>query len=78
MKTAVSIPDTVFDAAEQLAQRLDISRSQLYTQAVEVFVRKYRNEGITAALDQIYAEEPSELNPAWTALQAAALPANEW
>ena len=30
MKTAISIPDEVFVAAEGLAERLGVSRSQLY------------------------------------------------
>ena len=78
MKTAISIPDPLFEAAERLAQRLDMSRSQLYAQAVEVFVRSHRSEGITEALDRVYADQPSELDPAWTALQAVSLPADEW
>ena len=35
MKTAVSIPDHVFDAAERLAEKLGISRSELYQRALE-------------------------------------------
>jgi metal-responsive CopG/Arc/MetJ family transcriptional regulator len=35
MKTAVSMPDSIFEAAEALAKRLRMSRSQLYTKAVQ-------------------------------------------
>jgi predicted transcriptional regulator len=78
MKTAISIPDPIFEAAERLAQRLDMSRSQLYAQAVEIFVRTHHRSGITEALDRVYAKEPSGLDPQWSAAQAASLPADEW
>ena len=35
MKTAISIPDEVFRSAERLAQRLGVSRSELYAKAVD-------------------------------------------
>lgn len=78
MKTAISVPDPIFEAAEQLAQRLEMSRSQLYTRAVEVFIRTHQGQRITEALDRVYTEEPSGLDPAWAALQAASLPKDEW
>ncbi len=71
MKTAISIPDPLFQAAEELAQRLELSRSQLYSKAVEFFVRSHRQEGITEALNRVYAEESSELDSGWAAIQAA-------
>ena len=49
MKTAVSIPDPLFDAAEKMAGRLGISRSRLYAHAIERFVKSYRKKGITEA-----------------------------
>ena len=54
MKTAISIPDTVFRSAEQLADRLGVSRSELYTNAVAELVEKHRNDLITARLNEIY------------------------
>jgi predicted DNA-binding protein len=34
MKTAISLPDEVFESAEQLAKRLGKSRSELYALAI--------------------------------------------
>jgi hypothetical protein len=78
MRTAISVPDPIFEAAEELAKRLNISRGQLYAQAVEVFVRTHHRMGITEGLDRIYANEPSGLDPQWSAAQSASLPADEW
>lgn len=56
MKTAISIPDEVFKRAEKLARRLGISRSQLYSQAVEKYVNKHRPEAITNAMNRVLDE----------------------
>ena len=41
MKTAVTIPDPVFDAAEKLAKQLGVSRSELYARALAEFNDKH-------------------------------------
>jgi hypothetical protein len=55
VKTAVSIPDDVFECAEQLAARLGLNRSQLYTRALESFVAHADGDDVTADLDRSYA-----------------------
>jgi len=58
MKTAVSIPDPVFAAADRLARSLGISRSELYARALQRFLSGEDDE-TTARLDAVYAQEPS-------------------
>jgi hypothetical protein len=78
MKTAISIPNDVFEAAEKLARRLGVSRSQLYTSAVSEFLRRHFTDGVTEKLNEIYGEEPSELDSVTRALQYANLGQEEW
>ena len=78
MKTAISIPDDMFYAAEELSQRLGISRSELYTRAVAAFLEHQRATGVKEALDAIYAVEDSWLDPVLARLQALSLPPEEW
>jgi hypothetical protein len=78
MKTAISIPDPVFEAAESLAERLGISRSELYATAVYQFVEAHRDEAITAALNEVYPENDSAIDPILLELQFLALPSEEW
>jgi hypothetical protein len=78
VKTAVSIPDPVFAEAERVSQRLRMSRSRLYTVAVENFLRSHRSKGVKEALDAVYATEPSQLSTALAAMQLASLPREEW
>ena len=74
MKTAISIPDTQFEAAEKLAARLGLSRSELYQKALSEFIAKYSDEQITEKLNQIYADETAELDEELLRLQAKSIP----
>ncbi|MFV9507021.1 MAG: hypothetical protein AB4911_20925 [Oscillochloridaceae bacterium umkhey_bin13] len=38
MKTAISIPDPLFEAAEQYAQDKGLSRSELYAKAIQHYL----------------------------------------
>lgn len=78
MKTAISIPDSIFKAAEKMAQRLGLSRSELYAKAVSEFLQKHRNEGVTQELDKIYSKESSQLDPAFQAIQSVSIEKDEW
>lgn len=80
MKTAISIPDEVFEAAERTAKKLGISRSELYSSAVREFVDRYRRENITEKLNDVYAENESasELDTGLETLQALSLQKDQW
>ncbi len=53
MKTAISIPDDLFEEADRLARRLDKSRSELYSHAVREYVAKYSPDHVTETLDAL-------------------------
>jgi metal-responsive CopG/Arc/MetJ family transcriptional regulator len=79
MKTAVSVPDRVFHSAEQLAARLGISRSELYSKALAALVAKHRDDVITARLNEIYGpgRESSSLDAEAALLQHRTLARGE-
>ncbi len=74
MKTAISIPDTVFQTAEQLADLLGKSRSQLYTQALCSYIAKHQKEGVTKKLNEVYDTAGSNLDAPLAHLQTKSLP----
>ena len=80
MKTAISIPDPIFESAEKLAKRLGISRSQLYSDAVDALIEKYRYSGVTERLDAVYEADPeaSRLGHDVEELQARSLTTEDW
>ncbi|HEY5875147.1 MAG TPA: ribbon-helix-helix protein, CopG family [Ilumatobacteraceae bacterium] len=73
MKTAVSIPDPLFAAADELARRLGISRSELYARALAREVASESEDSITARLDAVYAETDPSLDPLVAAAQHRSL-----
>jgi hypothetical protein len=56
MKTAISIPDDVFQRAERAAKRLGISRSELFTRAMQEFLGIRRSEEITASYNEAFGD----------------------
>jgi metal-responsive CopG/Arc/MetJ family transcriptional regulator len=54
VKTAVSLPESLFKEAERMARRLGIPRSQLFARALEEFIRSHDRRAITERLDEIY------------------------
>ncbi len=78
MKTAISIPDDVFDAADEMAARLGVSRSQLYATAVREYLEAHRSRGVTARLDQLYERVDSRLDLRVTEAQSASLGDEDW
>lgn len=63
MKTAVSVPDALYDEAEQLARSLGVGRSRLYSDALAAYLEHYRLETITRQLDAVYETTPSAREP---------------
>lgn len=53
MKTAVSIPDDLFDEADRLAELLKTSRSDIYARALAQFVGNHAPERVTEAMDAV-------------------------
>ena len=78
MKTAISIPDPIFEQAEEVAKELRMSRSELYTTALREFLHEKRTAHVIERLNQVYGEESSNLDPALMSMQASSLPAEEW
>ena len=56
MKTAISLPDTLYDDAEKTAKSMGIPRSQLFAKALEEFIYHHRKESITEKYNEIYSK----------------------
>lgn len=78
MKTAISIPDPLFQAAELLAKEQGISRSELYSTAIRDYVSQHKNHKITEALNAIYSVESNSLDSNLETLQTQSTSKEEW
>lgn len=56
MKTAISLPDDVFRAAERHAKRTRKSRSQLYAEALAEYLVRHAPDEVTEAMNRVVAQ----------------------
>ena len=78
MKTAVSVPDEVFQGAERLARREGRSRSEVYSAALREYVARHDPDDITDALDQVVTEVGEGIDPFVEVASSRTLGAVDW
>lgn len=78
MKTAISIPDPLFKAADQYAKRHGFSRSQLFARAVALYLKQHPSDHITNQLNEVYAKEDSHMDVEMVNLQHRSIEKEEW
>ena len=78
MKTAISIPDTIFQSAEIMAHHLAISRSELFTKAISEYLETHKYQDVTESLNQIYTESLSSLDKELTSMQLNSIEKETW
>jgi len=78
VKTAISLPDKTFEEGEKLAQKLGISRSELYARALKQYVERHGEEAEIETFNRVYDKIDSRLDPAMRRAVKKRLEANEW
>jgi metal-responsive CopG/Arc/MetJ family transcriptional regulator len=78
MKTAVSIPDDVFEQAEKLARRTGASRSKVFSDALREYMARHSPDEVTAAMDEVCEQVGNQADPFVAALAGRALERTEW
>ena len=78
MKTAVSIPDDVFEDADRLAKRTKKSRSRLFTDALREYVARHSPDEITDAMNRVVDEVGDQADPFVSAAGRRILKRVEW
>jgi metal-responsive CopG/Arc/MetJ family transcriptional regulator len=56
VKTAISIRKSLFEQVNNLAEELEVPRSQLFVLAVEEFIKRYQNRKILETLNEVYTD----------------------
>lgn len=78
MKVAISLPDSVFEAAELLAEELHIPRSQLYAEALSAYLDAHGGAAITTRLNEVHGETGAGMDPALAYAQWKAVDRETW
>jgi predicted transcriptional regulator len=60
VKTAISLDEELFLKVNKLANNLHISRSKVFTLAVQDYVKKQENQALLARLNEAYEDLPIE------------------
>ncbi len=78
MKTAISLPDEIFEQAETLARRMKKSRSELYREAVAEYVARHEPDAITEAMDRVAEQVDTRPDAFSSAAARQILERTEW
>lgn len=78
MKTAISVPDEVFEEAERLARRTKRSRSELYSVAMSEYLARHSPDEVTEAMNRVVDEVGQEGDEFMAAAGRLTLQRTEW
>ena len=78
MKTAVSIPDEIFERAERLAERHRRSRSEVYAAALDEYVARHAPDEVTDAMNRVCEQVGEQADAFLAAAGRHALHRVEW
>jgi metal-responsive CopG/Arc/MetJ family transcriptional regulator len=78
MKTAVSIPDDVFEDAERLARRTKKSRSRLISEALREYLARHASEEVTDAMNRVCAQLGNQRDGFVSTASRRILERSEW
>lgn len=77
MKTAISIPDDVFEISERLAKRFKVSRSKVFAMGIKKLAEEHIDDDITQSLNEFYEKNPAIIDPVISQMAIFSLPKDE-
>jgi metal-responsive CopG/Arc/MetJ family transcriptional regulator len=78
MKTAVSIPDDLYERAERLARKMRLTRSGLFRIALNEYVVRHTDDDVTEAMNAALLEIGEHFDPFVQAAGLSTLERTEW
>lgn len=78
MKTAISLPDELFERAEKEAARCQVSRSEFYRRALSQYLAASGDDEVTRKLNGVYDKTKSGVDPLLQSLQWASWADEKW
>lgn len=78
MKTAVSIPDAVFERAERLARSSKRSRSEVFSAALSEYIARHAPDEVTEATNRVCAALDGQSDSFLAAAARQVLERSEW
>lgn len=60
IKTAISLPEAIFNQADALSKEMAISRSRFFALATAAYIQQYQNKKLLEAINNAYTEQTDE------------------
>jgi hypothetical protein len=78
MKTAISVPNDVFELSERLAKKLKVSRSKIFAMGVEKLGKEHDEEEIIANINRVCEKVDTSLDHAVRQYQSRTAKRENW
>ncbi len=78
MKTAISVPNDVFELSERLAKKLKVSRSQVFAMGVKKLAEDHDEEDLIANINKVCEKVDTSVDPVLFKMAMLSLPKEEW
>ena len=78
MKTAISISEPIFQAAEEMAHNLGVSRSELFSTAMAEYLENHKYQNVTDSLNEVYKLNDSALDDELFNMQLSSVQEQDW
>ena len=78
MRTAISLPESLLHAADGLATRAGMTRSELFRAAVMDYIENHKHDHVREALDAVYGGRSSQIDDELVQMQVMSLPKEDW
>jgi predicted transcriptional regulator len=78
MKTAVSLPDDIYEEMERLARERNVPRDELYAEALREYVARRGARALTDAIDRALEGAGADADPGLSAAARRTLERSEW
>jgi len=78
MKTAISVPNDVFELSERLAKKLKVSRSKIFAMGVKKLGEEYDDEDLIAKINRVCEKVDTSVDPVLRKYQSRILRKEKW
>lgn len=78
MKTAISVPNDIFELSEKLAKKLKVSRSQIFAMGVKKLGEEFDEEEIISSINRVCEKVDTSLDPAIRDYQKRTFKREKW
>lgn len=78
MKTAISVPNDIFELSDKLAKKLKVSRSRIFAMGVEKLGEEFDDDEIIANVNKVCEKVDTSVDPVLFKMAMLSLPKDEW